>query len=122
MHRQARHPWRWALLLALCTIRARADGEWACKATLSGHNFDFSSLGGERVVKRERETPPTKMIDTLTFDLCNPLSESKDGAEADRARPSVLCLLLFQFSTDHTCAAFIVSVWDVCLLEDSQSA
>lgn len=98
MNRLSRKPWPWALILVLWALETRADKEWACTSTLSGHKFDFTGLGGEHVLKRERETPPTKMIDTLEFDLCKPLPESKDGADGDRARPSVFPLFPLHFS------------------------
>lgn len=83
-----RHSGIWTLLLtALSATSSRAvDDEWKCAATLSGHNYDFTSLGGERTLSRERENPPTIMVDKITLDLCKPIVESTEGAEGDRAR------------------------------------
>lgn len=81
-----RHTRTWVLSLVLWTLSANANDEWNCEASLSGHHFDFSTLGGERVLSRERDTPPTKMLDKLTLDLCKPLAESSEGAEGDRVR------------------------------------
>lgn len=81
---RVRHPS--LLLLTFWLSSVRADDDWNCKTSLGGHNYDFTSLGGERVLHRDRETPPTKMVDKLTFDLCKALPESSEGAEGDRAR------------------------------------
>ena len=74
------------LALFLLAQSVLAD-DFDCKPTLGGHIYDFTSLGnGEHVVNRTRETPPTKTIDSLAFDLCGDLKVKEDVPEHDQVR------------------------------------
>ncbi|KAF8313130.1 hypothetical protein DL93DRAFT_1204545 [Clavulina sp. PMI_390] len=74
-----------ALLSFFTLLRGiSASDDWNCAASLGGHNYDFSSLGGQRDIERERETPPTIMRDRLTLNLCTPVTESTEGADGDK--------------------------------------
>lgn len=76
------------LLLGLLVSSSRADDDWKCSASAGGKTYDLSSLAGDKWVYRDRETPPTKMVDKLFINLCAPLKEVSDGADGDKARIS----------------------------------
>lgn len=77
------------LSLSRSALFARAQ-DFDCKQTLEGSLYDFTSLGnGEQVVNRTRETPPTKMVDSLAFDLCGDLKPKEGLGEHDQVRPRV---------------------------------
>jgi autophagy-related protein 27 len=64
-----------------------------CKFKAGSHEFDLSELKGEKSVKREHEEPPSKFVDTLTFDVCDTLKKKDGVADADQ-----VCLLLVLYS------------------------
>jgi hypothetical protein len=61
--------------------------EWDCHPKLSLHDYDLTSLGLQ-TIERTRDSPPSQMLDRVTFDLCKPIQEeSHDLPESDKARP-----------------------------------
>jgi hypothetical protein len=81
-HRGTSLLWLPALLLAA----ANAQLDSNCHTAIGNKKYDFSALSGEHTVSRTRETPPTNMMDTLRFDVCNALSplEGVDASEQVR--------------------------------------
>ena len=63
---------------------AAADDQnsFDCLVSLDGgaQKYDLTSLAGEHILNRVRETPPSKMVDEVRFDLCGELSK-KDGVQ-----------------------------------------
>ncbi|KAJ4483392.1 autophagy-related protein 27 [Lentinula aciculospora] len=73
------------LLLLSCYVPkiAAADG-FNCIVTIGTTNFDLTSLNNEHKVTRSRSTPPSTMVDSVTFNICDNLSIQGDVAEIDR--------------------------------------
>ncbi|KIK67390.1 hypothetical protein GYMLUDRAFT_156754 [Collybiopsis luxurians FD-317 M1] len=71
------------LLLSYCMPLAAAD-DFKCQFTLGQQNFDLSSLNTEQKATRTRETPPTTMIDTLHFNICEDLKPQEDFPPTDQ--------------------------------------
>lgn len=76
------------LLLSYLVSPSRADDDWSCKPNVGGKTYDLSSLAGDKWVYRDRETPPTKMVDKLFINLCTPLKDSDDAIAGMEARTS----------------------------------
>lgn len=79
------HALTYALLVfSLASARVAAQEAFDCKITIGESKWDLTSLKSEHTVSRERNTPPTKFRDTVTFNLCDDLT-AKDGvAEKDQ--------------------------------------
>lgn len=85
---------RFAFALTTLVSYVSATSAWArredspplnCKEALvlpSKEEYDLSSLAGAHTVTRTRESPPTKMVDTVRFDLCADLT-AVDGSNAE---------------------------------------
>lgn len=59
------------LLSALFGTAAQdSSSPFNCQPTLDGTQYNLTSLKGVQVVTRERDSPPSKFIDELRFDLC----------------------------------------------------
>ncbi|KAH8119568.1 autophagy-related protein 27 [Phellopilus nigrolimitatus] len=74
-------------LLALAARPARAQDPvpFDCAAPQAGgRSFDLTALAGEHVVTRTRETPPSRVVDELRFDLCADLPRRAGVADADQ--------------------------------------
>jgi len=55
--------------------------------------FDLTSLSGEHVINRTRETPPTTMVDSLRFNLCAGLEPQGNLPEQEQCEPgTIFCL------------------------------
>lgn len=99
--------WPNSLLFVLCIffssapLALAADNDFNCLITTDSLKFDLTSLGGEHTVQRERETPPSKMVDKVRFDLCGDLKSLSDVSKQDQVRrvlPSCNAVL-----TRHQC-------------------
>lgn len=55
-----------------------------CHVSAEGADFDLSKLAGEHTVNRTRNLPPTKMIDSLRFNLCADIQPLEGVAESDQ--------------------------------------
>ena len=91
-HRGTSLFWLPALLLAA----ASAQPDPNCHLAIRDKKYDFSALSGEHTVSRSRPTPPTNMMDTLRFNVCNALSPLEDVDASEQVR--VL---------DHPCTLFL---------------
>ncbi|KIM69761.1 hypothetical protein SCLCIDRAFT_102673 [Scleroderma citrinum Foug A] len=82
------------LLSALFGTAAQdSSSPFNCQPTLDGTQYNLTSLKGVQVVTRERDSPPSKFIDELRFDLCAKLEPvvgrlSEDQCSSD----TVACL------------------------------
>jgi hypothetical protein len=83
----------WLPALLLSAVSAQPDSN--CHTTIGDKKYDFSALSGEHTVSRTRSIPPTNMMDTLRFNICEALSplEGVDASEQVRV-------------LDHPCAFF----------------
>lgn len=64
------------LLLSLAAVGASAEEDFDCHIALGDTKYDLTSLEGMKVISRERDTPPTKYKDVVTFDLCGAIPKS----------------------------------------------
>ncbi|KIY73059.1 hypothetical protein CYLTODRAFT_387493 [Cylindrobasidium torrendii FP15055 ss-10] len=82
--------WPNSLLFLVCVFFSStplvlaADNVFNCLITTDSLKFDLTSLGGEHTVQRERETPPSKMVDKVRFDLCGDLKSLSDVSKQDQ--------------------------------------
>lgn len=77
------------LTLLLFSSRTLADEQAAgfdCHVTVSGAAFDLTKLAGEHTLNETRDSPPTKMIDSLRFNLCADLKPLEGVADDDQVR------------------------------------
>lgn len=72
------------LLQLLTYSTAQISSPFDCHITSGNLQYDLTSLAGERSVSRTRTSPPTEMIDTVTFDLCADLHQKDGVSEADQ--------------------------------------
>ncbi|EJD03336.1 uncharacterized protein FOMMEDRAFT_28851 [Fomitiporia mediterranea MF3/22] len=64
---------------------AHAQDPFDCHVALDDtHNFDLTTVAGEHVVTRSRDTPPSRMSDEVRFDLCADLSRRDGVADGDQ--------------------------------------
>ncbi|KAI0339763.1 hypothetical protein BDW22DRAFT_1421951 [Trametopsis cervina] len=75
------------LLLLLSTQHVYAQDVFDCHITAGDFKYDLTALKGERTVSRERDTPPTKFRDSVTFNLCEDLKRV-DGVSDKEQCPS----------------------------------
>jgi hypothetical protein len=73
-------------VVVLNIIHAKSDSTFDCNVTIENFMFDLTSLTGERVINRTRETPPTTMVDSLKFNLCEDLKVQDDLPEQEQVR------------------------------------
>jgi hypothetical protein len=73
-------------VIVLNIIHAKSDLTSDCRVTIENIMFDLTSLSGEHVINRTRETPPTTMVDSLRFNLCADLEPKSDLSEQDQVR------------------------------------
>lgn len=71
-------------------IHAQADSIFDCHVTIKNIKFDLTSLAGEHVLNRTRETPPTTMVDSFRFNLCAELDPQGDLSEQDQVRSALI--------------------------------
>ncbi|KAG2362294.1 autophagy-related protein 27 [Suillus spraguei] len=73
-----------SLLLLLSSTVLVAAEDFDCHVTTGGLKWDLTPLEGSHTVSRTRESPPTTMIDELTFNLCKDLQSMSDVPEDDQ--------------------------------------
>lgn len=71
-------------LLAASSAGVSAQDTFDCKVTLGENKWDLTSLAGEQTLSRERNTPPTKFQDIVTFNLCEELTRKEGVADKDQ--------------------------------------
>jgi len=80
-------------VIVLNIIHAKSDSTFDCRVTIENMEFDLTSLSGEHVINRTRETPPTTMVDSLRFNLCADLEPQGDLPEQEQCPPGTrFCL------------------------------
>ncbi|KAJ3567175.1 hypothetical protein NP233_g6544 [Leucocoprinus birnbaumii] len=76
-----------ACLLSLSSWTLADEQAFDCHrvTTESGAEFDLSQLAGAHTAERTVQSPPTKNLFTLKYDLCNDLEQDKDCGKGARA-------------------------------------
>ena len=72
------------LLLSLAAVRVSADDAFDCHVTIGEQKYDLTKLEGVRSVSQERNSPPTKYKDTVTFNLCGEIPRSSSIPEDEQ--------------------------------------
>ncbi|KAJ3979692.1 autophagy-related protein 27 [Lentinula detonsa] len=73
------------LLLLLCHVPTiEAADSFNCIVNIDTTKFDLTSLNNEHKVTQSRSTPPSTMVDSLTFNICDDLTVQGEVAEIDR--------------------------------------
>lgn len=75
-----------SFILGNGVLPARADTPFDCHITLGNNKFDLTTLAGEQVVNKTRNTEPTSTVDSLKFNLCSDLTIQPDIPESDQVR------------------------------------
>ncbi|EKM54236.1 uncharacterized protein PHACADRAFT_257941 [Phanerochaete carnosa HHB-10118-sp] len=70
--------------LLLLVASSAAQDTFDCKATIGEGKWDLESLAGEQTLSHERDTPPTRFRDSVTFNLCEDLQQKEGVAEKDQ--------------------------------------
>ena len=74
--------------ITLCALPSLADDNpFDCHVTAESHSFDLTPLAGEHTINRTRQTPPSEMIDSLRFNLCQDLEILEHVPQKDQVRP-----------------------------------
>ncbi|KAF5393282.1 hypothetical protein D9757_000607 [Collybiopsis confluens] len=71
-------------LLFSCLATLIAASDFKCQVTVDQRKFDLSSLNAEQNVTRTRSTPPTTMLDSLVFNICEDLGIREGVPETDQ--------------------------------------
>ena len=76
-------------LLCLAGLSRAQTSPFDCNdVSLDGPNgkvsFNLTSIAGLKELTRTRETPPTKFVDELRFDLCADVPKKEGVAESDQ--------------------------------------
>ena len=85
-------PLHFVILLCLIPlVPAQNDSSnFDCHITIDNLKYDLTSLAGEHSVSRERDTPPSTMVDSVRFDMCADLKASDGVPEGDQVRNGTL--------------------------------
>jgi len=67
-------------------IAAQSDAPFDCHLTVDSFKFDLTTTSGEHTLSRTRETPPTSMVDSVKFNLCDDLKQQSDISDGDQVR------------------------------------
>ncbi|CCM05364.1 uncharacterized protein FIBRA_07579 [Fibroporia radiculosa] len=71
--------------VALLSATALAqDDAFDCHITHDGLQYDLTTLAGVHLVKRDWETPPSTMIESVRFSLCSDLEPLEDVSDRDQ--------------------------------------
>lgn len=89
-------------VIVLNIIHAKSDSTFDCRITVENNIFDLTSLTGEHVIDRMRDTPPTTMIDSLRFNLCADLEPQGNLSEQEQVRFALILLDVM-----FTCSSFL---------------
>ena len=77
-------------VIVLNIIHAKSDSTFDCRVTVENLKFDLTYLSGEHVINQTRETPPTTVVDSLRFDLCEDLKTQGELSEQDQVRLTLI--------------------------------
>ncbi|KAJ7188242.1 autophagy-related protein 27 [Mycena filopes] len=74
------------LLLLSCSLPAAALEEpfENCRFQTNGLKYDLSSFSGEHTATRERDTPPTREVDSVRLSLCSDLQQQEGVPDPDQ--------------------------------------
>ncbi|KAI0744243.1 autophagy-related protein 27 [Daedaleopsis nitida] len=84
------------LLLTLVSTSALAAAQdddqkpFDCRITLGDSKYDLTGLAGEHTLERELRQPPSTVLDTLTFNLCEDIKHRGTVPDDDQVR--VCCI------------------------------
>ncbi|KAF9450450.1 hypothetical protein P691DRAFT_810395 [Macrolepiota fuliginosa MF-IS2] len=81
------------LLLLSGQTHADEQAGFDCHVTASGATFDLTKLAGEYTLNQTRESPPTKTVDSLRFNLCADLKPLDGVADSDQCSKGVRACL-----------------------------
>ncbi|KAF9462416.1 autophagy-related protein 27 [Collybia nuda] len=68
------------------TVAADNDSLFDCRVSVDGAKFDLTQLAGEHTINKTRELPPSTMVDSLRFDLCEDLKKLDKVADRDQCK------------------------------------
>jgi hypothetical protein len=81
------------LLPSLVSAQTNTDS-FNCHVKVDSLNFNLTNLAGEYNIARLRQTPPSTMQDSLSFNLCEDLKHRDGVAEGDQVRlPHLVCII-----------------------------
>jgi len=72
------------LLLSLSITALAFEDPFDCHFQANGLKYDIEALNGEHTVSRERDTPPTHEIHSVTFSLCSDLKHQEGIPDVDQ--------------------------------------
>ncbi|KAG0704492.1 putative autophagy protein Atg27 [Suillus ampliporus] len=73
-----------SLLLLLSSTAYVTAEDFDCHVTAEGLSWDLTQLKGVQKVSRTRDSPPTTMVDELSFDLCEDLQALQGVPDGDQ--------------------------------------
>jgi autophagy-related protein 27 len=79
------------LLLAWAQL-VDADDTFRCKVGTEAGIFDLTSLKDEHTLNITRDTPPSRIIDSVKINLCNDIQKQEHLKETDQVRLFSVCL------------------------------
>lgn len=85
-----------SLLFLSVPIALAADGDsgFDCRVSVDGAKYDLTQLAGEQTINQTHERPPSKMVDSLRFDLCANLKKLDNLSERDQVRRPIYWTLM----------------------------
>ncbi|TFK75407.1 hypothetical protein BDN72DRAFT_832284 [Pluteus cervinus] len=72
------------LLPSLHVSAADDETPFDCRVTTDGKTWDLTKLAGEHTASRTRSSPPSSLVDTLRFDLCDNLKKMEGVKDDDQ--------------------------------------
>ncbi|ESK97062.1 autophagy-related protein 27 [Moniliophthora roreri MCA 2997] len=75
------------------SVLAQQEHAFDCHVTIDTSKWDLTPLAGEHTITRIREMPPSKMEDTVLFNLCDDLKSDDKVPERDQCPPGTRCCL-----------------------------
>ncbi|KAF5370892.1 hypothetical protein D9758_002033 [Tetrapyrgos nigripes] len=112
------------LLVMLWTsaVLSIQDSSFDCKFNIGSTKFDLTSLAKEQTVNRTRETPPTKMKDVFTFNLCSDLQLTDTLGKQDQCPEGTRgCLTKVNVKEDVERVVSVIQVAKTSSLDASYS-
>jgi len=89
-------------LLSVSSVSADESSPFDCHITENGAKFDLTGLG-ERIVNQTRHMPPSTMVQSLRFNLCDDLKKLEGIADQDQCEAGTrACLTQVNTKPDET--------------------
>lgn len=81
-----RHHFSWStyVILLLSAHAVAQDTPFNCLFNVNGTSYDLRGLAGEHSVNKTRETPPTQMVYSVLFNLCEDLKSQSGLSDKDQ--------------------------------------